>query len=79
MQRISRNLGINMRITTYTARHSFSTEMKRSGASIEFISEALSHSDVKTTESYLDSCEDETKKQFASSLTAIKIEANKEK
>ncbi|MEI6950677.1 site-specific integrase [Paraflavisolibacter sp. H34] len=74
MQRIAQNLGLDKRITTYTARHSFSTVMKRSGASIEFISEALGHSDVKTTESYLDSFEDETKKQFASSLTAFKKE-----
>ena len=54
--------GINADITTYSARHSFSTVLKRSGASIEFISEALGHTDVKTTESYLDSFENDMKK-----------------
>lgn len=63
---------IESHITTYTARHSFSTVLKRSGASIEFISEALGHTDVKTTESYLDSFENEIKKEFSNSLLAFK-------
>ncbi len=64
--------GIEMHVTTYSARHSFSTVLKRSGASIEFISEALGHTDVKTTESYLDSFENEMKKEFSNSLLAFK-------
>ncbi|MEJ7674804.1 MAG: tyrosine-type recombinase/integrase [Chitinophagaceae bacterium] len=56
-------------MTTYTARHSFSTVLKRSGASTEFISEALGHSDVKTTENYLDSFSNDMKKQFALNLS----------
>ena len=63
---------IESHITTYAARHSFSTVLKRSGASIEFISEALGHTDVKTTESYLDSFENEMKKEFSNSLLAFK-------
>ncbi len=38
--------GIEMHVTTYSARHSFSTVLKLL-ASIEFISEALGHTDVK--------------------------------
>ncbi|RNI38756.1 site-specific integrase [Hanamia caeni] len=64
--------GIEEHVTTYSARHSFSTVLKRSGASIEFISEALGHTDVKTTESYLDSFENEMKKEFSNSLLAFK-------
>jgi len=64
--------GIESHVTTYSARHSFSTVLKRSGASLEFISEALGHSDVKTTESYLDSFENEMKKEFSNSLLAFK-------
>ncbi|MGN6339352.1 MAG: phage integrase SAM-like domain-containing protein [Ginsengibacter sp.] len=64
--------GIEDHVTTYSARHSFSTVLKRSGASIEFISEALGHTDVKTTESYLDSFENEMKKEFSNSLLAFK-------
>lgn len=40
-------------ITTYTARHSYATILKREGANIAYISESLGHSDLKTTESYL--------------------------
>jgi integrase len=71
MKRISMNLGIEKSVTTYTARHSFSTVLKRSGASVDFISEALGHSNVRTTESYLGSFEDETKQKYAESLTSF--------
>lgn len=53
MKRIAKELGINKPITTYYARHSFATVLKRSGVSTEFISEALGHSDLLTTKSYL--------------------------
>ena len=49
-------------VTTYTARHSFATILKNSGSSMEYISEALGHSDLRTTKSYLKSFEDETLK-----------------
>lgn len=68
IDRIAKAVGITKKVTTYTARHSFSTVLKRSGASIEFISESLGHSNLKTTESYLDSFEDEMKKEFANML-----------
>jgi integrase len=40
-------------ISTYWARHSYATVLKRSGTNIAFISESLGHSDLKTTENYL--------------------------
>ena len=46
---------------------------------LSLFSEALGHTDVKTTESYLDSFENETKKHFAGTLTAFKNEAGGEK
>jgi integrase/recombinase XerD len=77
MKVISSKLGIEKNVTTYTARHSFSTVLKRSGASIEYISEALGHSDTKTTENYLDSFENNVKKEYSKSLYAFKnIEQN---
>jgi len=54
--------------TTYTARHSFATVLKRSGASIEFISESLGHKSVKTTQDYLGNFEIEEKKKWAGTL-----------
>ena len=52
-------LGIDSDITSYVARHSFATVLKRSGVDIMLISEALGHSDLKTTQIYLDSFENE--------------------
>lgn len=68
---IAEELGIEQKVTTYTARHSYSTVLKRSGASIEFISESLGHNDLKTTENYLDSFEIELKVEHAKKLTAF--------
>ena len=53
MKRIAGDLKIRSGVTTYFARHSFATGLKNSGASVEFISEALGHSDIKTTKNYL--------------------------
>jgi integrase len=56
-------------LTTYTARHSYATVLKRSGANIAFISESLGHSDLKTTENYLASFEKEERVKNAAFLT----------
>ena len=74
MKRILKTLGINKKATTYVARHTFSTVLKRSGASTEYIQEALGHTDVKTTENYLDSFGKEIKKEHAGRLTSFKDE-----
>ncbi len=50
-------LGLKVSLTTYVARHSYATVMKRSGVNIALISETLGHSDLKTTQIYLDSFE----------------------
>lgn len=68
MKLIGKNLGIG-RITTYTARHSFATVLKRSGANIAYISESLGHNDLKTTESYLASFEKDERIKNAALLT----------
>ena len=44
---------------TYVARHSFATVLKRSGVNISIISEALGHTNLSTTQYYLDSFENE--------------------
>ena len=46
-------LGITAEVTTYVARHSFATILKKSGVNIGIISEALGHQDIKTTQIYL--------------------------
>jgi len=59
VKQIAKEVEINKGVTTYYARHSFATVLKRSGAKIEMISELLGHSSVNVTESYLDSFEKE--------------------
>jgi len=71
IKQIAIKVGITENISTYTARHSFATVLKRSGASVEFISEQLGHTSVETTAAYLDSFEDEKKKEMAKKLTAF--------
>lgn len=71
MKGIAKALKIEGDVTTYAARHSFATVLKRSGASTEFISEALGHTNVKTTQNYLASFEDEKKKEMVKALTAF--------
>jgi integrase/recombinase XerD len=71
MKRIAQKLEISKPVTTYFARHSFATILKRSGASMEFISDALGHSDLKTTRNYLAGFEAETIHKTTDALTAF--------
>ena len=50
-------IGLGMPLTTYVARHTYATVLKRSGVSVALISESLGHSDLSTTQIYLDSFE----------------------
>ena len=68
MKRIGIEIGYDKPLTTYSARHSYATILKRSGAPLSFISEALGHKSLLTTESYLDSFEDETRRKYAEML-----------
>jgi site-specific recombinase XerD len=72
IRRIAETVGIEKDVTTYVARHSFATVLKRSGASIKFISEQVGHSSIKTTENYADSFEDDIRMHFAKALTNFK-------
>ncbi|MFZ4401955.1 MAG: tyrosine-type recombinase/integrase [Bacteroidales bacterium] len=67
IKRIGLRLGIEG-ISTYTARHSFATVLKRSGTNIAFISDSLGHTSTNTTKSYLDSFETEEKFKNANLL-----------
>ncbi len=71
MEKIRVKLKIERRVSTYVARHTFSTVMKKIRVSTEFIHEALGHTDIRTTENYLDSFEKEIKKEYAAKLLAF--------
>ncbi|MBZ9650624.1 site-specific integrase [Psychroflexus montanilacus] len=70
MKRIAKEIGIEKNVTTYFARHSFATVLKRSGAKIEMISELLGHSNVGVTENYLDSFENDQIQKETDVLTS---------
>jgi integrase len=71
MKRIARNVGINKNVTTYVARHSFATVLKRSGTDIAMISDLLGHSNLGVTENYLDGFEDDQIKRQTDALTSF--------
>ena len=55
MNKIGEELKLPIDLTTYMARHSFATVLKRAGVSTSIISESLGHSSEKVTQIYLDS------------------------
>ena len=57
LHELSEEIGLHTPLTTYTARHTYATVLKRSGVSVALISESLGHSDLSTTQIYLDSFE----------------------
>ncbi len=57
LQSIGTYLKIETNLTTYVARHSYATVLKRSGVNTSIISESLGHSSEKVTQIYLDSFE----------------------
>ncbi len=69
-KRIAEDLKIDKPVTTYTARHSFATTLKRSGISTQIISELLGHTTEKTTQNYLDGFEDEQTLEAVNNLVS---------
>ena len=65
---LSISIGLPSDISSYWARHSFATTSIRKGASLELIQESLGHKDVKTTQTYFDGFEDETKRELSNNL-----------
>lgn len=57
LKEIAEIVGINSNLTTYVARHSYATILKKSGISTAVISQALGHESEKTTQIYLESFE----------------------
>ena len=55
LKRIGEELKLPISLTTYVARHSYATVLKRSGVPTSIISESLGHSTERITQVYLDS------------------------
>lgn len=58
LREIAKLSGVETHLTSYVARHSFATILKKSGTSIEKISEMMGHKDVSITMTYLKDFED---------------------
>lgn len=56
---IAKEVGIEVPLTTYVARHSFATSLKKAGVATAIISEAMGHKSEAVTVIYLDSFERE--------------------
>lgn len=55
LKKIGKELDIPVTLTTYVARHSHATVLKKAGVATSIISESLGHSSEKITQVYLDS------------------------
>lgn len=71
LKKLAKVIKITGDISTYYARHSFATLAIRSGASMEFISEALSHRDLKTTQNYIESFPEEYQREIMRKVTEL--------
>jgi integrase len=70
--RIASEIGINKKVTTYAARHSYCTILKNSGAPTEFIRDSVGHGSIDVTENYFDKYPDEIKRKYAATLLPFK-------
>lgn len=68
LKKLAEANGITGDISTYWARHSFATNAVRSGASMEFVMEALSHNNLKTTQGYFAGFEKDIQKEISQKL-----------
>lgn len=53
LQIIAEELKLEVKLTSYFARHSYATQLLRNGQPVALISQGLGHRDIKTTENYL--------------------------
>ena len=67
MKTLAADLGIPP-FSTYSARHSFATVLKKSGTDISFISESLGHTSISITENYLAGYDKEERRRYACNL-----------
>ena len=69
MKRIGKELGLEIPLTTYVARHSFATILVRSGAPLALASQTLGHSNILTTQRYFAGFDLTTQAQYTQALT----------
>ncbi len=68
IKNLAETAGVTTDISTYWARHSFTTNAIRSGASMEFIQDSLGHQDMKTTMNYWGGFEESVKRDISEKI-----------
>lgn len=68
LENLAKAQGLNFDISTIWARHSFCTNAVRKGKSLEFVKDAVGHTDIKTTLNYYAGFDDDSIKDFSNSL-----------
>jgi integrase/recombinase XerD len=68
IQKLAKDLELDADISTYYARHSFTTAAIRNGAKMELIQESLGHRSLNTTQNYWAGFEDNVKQEIADKL-----------
>lgn len=68
MKKIGEDLGIEMPVTTYVARHSYATILVQSGAPLKLASTNLGHQSLTTTERYFAGFEMGVQEEYAKAL-----------
>jgi integrase len=73
MKRISKVLeldsDIQKKISSYSSRHSFASQLMKKGASVAYIQKQLGHTSLETTTNYLSSFEDKDLQEWQGKLT----------
>lgn len=73
IRKAAQKMGIEVKISTYTARHSYATQLMRHGAPTAFISKQLGHSNIKTTADYLEHFEDRQLNEWQQKITDFNL------
>ena len=68
IKKLATLIGITPDISTYYARHSFTTIAIQNGATLEFIQESLGHADLKTTMNYWGGFSENVKKEISDKI-----------
>jgi integrase/recombinase XerD len=69
MKRIGKELGFDIKLTSYVARHSFATILVKSGAPMKLASQCLGHQSIITTEKYFAGFDLSTQAEYNKALT----------
>jgi integrase/recombinase XerD len=68
MKKLGEDLGFDLKLTTYVARHSFATILVRSGAPLALASQTLGHSNIATTQKYFAGFELKAQAEYTKAL-----------